>query len=69
MIEPDAAFVNIGPTDWNDPTKPRSMRFVPPRTDIHAWTPFEVEHPDCFVRENGEDAVSELVKKASPGSR
>src|SRR3546814_19044594 len=59
MIEPDAPFVSNGPTDWNDPTKPRSMRFIPPQTEINGWTPFEVEHPHCFVQVHGEDRSEE----------
>lgn len=67
MIEPDAAFVDIGPTDRNDPSTPRSMRYVPPGTEIHCWTPFEVEHPQCFVEENDEDSLRELVERTAPG--
>jgi hypothetical protein len=59
-IEPDGAFVNIGPTDWTDPTKPKSRRWVPAETDIHGWTPFVVEHPSCFVRMSGQEALDRL---------
>ncbi len=66
-IPPDAAFVNIGPTDWNDPTRPKSMRYVPAGTDIHGWTPFVVAHPACFAEQEGSDVLSILIEKAADG--
>jgi hypothetical protein len=59
-VQPDAAFVNIGPTDWNDPSKPRSTRFVPQGTDIHGWSPFVVAHPACFALTEGQEAFDAL---------
>lgn len=59
-IEADAGFVNIGPTVWTDPSKPKSRRWVPPGSDIHGWTPFVVEHPTCFVAVNGQEALDHL---------
>jgi hypothetical protein len=47
-VRPGEGFVNIGPTDWTDPSKPRSQQWVAPGTDIHGWSPFVVEHPGCF---------------------
>lgn len=55
-VEANGAFVNIGPTDWSDPSKPKSRRWVPAGTDIHGWTPFVGEHPPCFAEVNGQDA-------------
>lgn len=63
-VEPYAAFISIGPTDWTDPAKPKAHRWVPEGTDIHGWTPFVVEHPQCFAQANGEDALDRL--KAQP---
>lgn len=60
-----APFVNIGPTDWNDPSKPRSMRFVPQGAEILGWTPFEIAHPECFANESGEDLLRDLIERAS----
>jgi hypothetical protein len=59
-VEPDAAFVNIGPTDWNDPSKPRATRLVPPGTDIHGWSPFVAAHPDCFAQTEDQGALAAL---------
>lgn len=61
-VLPDAAFVNIGPTDWNDPSKARSTHFVPEGTDIHGWSPFVVAHPDCFARTDGQEALDGLMR-------
>ncbi len=55
-IEACAAFVNIGPTDRTDPSRPRTRRWVPARTDIHGWTPFALDHPHCFAEVNGQGA-------------
>lgn len=60
-IQPDTAFVNVGPTDWNDSSKPQAARFVRERTDIHGWTPFVVAHPECFAQTEGQDALDALL--------
>ena len=65
-IEASSAFVNIDPTNWNDPSAPKSKRWVPPDTDIHGWTPFVVTHPECFARDEGADALAALVANAHP---
>lgn len=59
-VEAGQAFVNIGPTDWTDPSKPKTQRWVPAGADIHGWTPFVVEHPACFTEVNSEDALIRL---------
>lgn len=59
-IDSGTGFVNIGPTDWTDPSKPKSRRWVPAGSDIHGWTPFVVEHPSCFVSINGQAALDDL---------
>lgn len=64
-VEPNAAFVNIGPTDQTDPSKPKPRRWVPAGTDIHGWTPFVVEHPSCFVGVNGQAALEELKTQSA----
>jgi hypothetical protein len=56
--------VNIGPTDWNDPDKPKSKRYVPEGTDIHGWTPFVVAHPECFARDEGVEVLRGLIDAA-----
>jgi hypothetical protein len=56
-----SSFVNIGPTDWNDPGKEQSKRWVPADEDIHGWTPFVVAHPVCFVQDEGVAALVALV--------
>lgn len=63
-IEPDAAFVNIGPTDRNDPDRPTKKRFVREGTDIHGWSPFVVAHPTCFAQLEGEAALDALIASA-----
>ena len=59
-VEANSSFVNIGPTDWTDPSKPKAQQWVSSGTDIHGWTPFVVEHPTCFAKINGEDALTRL---------
>jgi hypothetical protein len=66
QIEPNAAFVNIGPTDWNDPEQPTSRSFVPQGTEIHGWSPFVVAHPDCYAAEEGPDELLRLVEASRP---
>jgi len=48
-IEVAASFIDIGPTDFGDPDKPRPVRWVPVDEEIHGWTPFEIQHPRCFA--------------------
>ena len=60
-VEANAAFVDIGPTDWTDPSAPKSRRWVPRGTDVHGWSPFVVEHPKCFVEVNGPEALDSLM--------
>lgn len=64
-VQADAAFVNIGPTDWNDPAKPKSKWYVAEGTDIHGWTPFVVAHPDCFARDEGDEELRRLIEAAA----
>lgn len=59
-VEPEAAFVNIGPTDWTDPSKPKTRQWIPAGSEIHGWSPFVVEHPACFVSVNGQEALDDL---------
>lgn len=63
-IAPDAAFVDIGPTDWTDPSKPKAKRFVAEGTDIHGWTPFVVAHPECLAHEEGDEVLRALIAAA-----
>lgn len=63
-VLPDAAFINIGPTDWTDPETPKSKRYIWEATDIHGWTPFVVAHPDCFARDKGEEELHRLIDLA-----
>lgn len=63
-IAPDGAFVHIGPTDWTDPSKPKTKRFVAEGTDIHGWTPFVVAHPECFAHEEGDEVLRALIAAA-----
>lgn len=65
LIAPNSAFVNIGPTNWNDPSQPKSKRYVPEDTDIHGWSPFVVAHPDCFAQDEGDEALRVLIAKES----
>lgn len=64
-VEPSDAIVNIGRTDWTDPSKPKFRRWVLAGTDIHGRSRFVVEHPECFAQVNGEDAL-ELTRTKSP---
>jgi hypothetical protein len=59
-----ASFVDTGPTDHNDPSAPRSVRWVPVDEDIHGWTPFVIAHPACFAREQGVEALVNLVDES-----
>jgi hypothetical protein len=52
------AFIDTGPTDWNDPIKKPSVTWVPVATDIHGWSPFVVAHPACWAREH---SIEDLV--------
>ena len=53
-----ASFVDIGPTDNRDRNEPRRAKLVPIETDIHGWSPFELQHPECFAEHAG---VAQLV--------
>lgn len=53
-----SSFINTGPTDASNASKPNTHRWVPVDEDIHGWSPFVLSHPACFAAENG---VSELV--------
>ena len=64
-----ASFVNTVPTDWNEQTKPRSLRFVPIDEDIHGGTPFVIAHPTCFAREQGVEALVHLVDESHRSMR
>ncbi len=59
-----AAFVNVGPTDWNDPDRPKSERYVPVDEDIHGWSPFVTIHPACFAQDRGLDHLLSLVDES-----
>jgi len=63
-VAPNAAFASVGPTDWNDPARPKSKRWIPEGTDIHGWTPFTVAHPACFESVEGSTALAALIKGA-----
>ncbi len=63
-VNAGAAFVNIGPTDWADPRKTRTKRFIPVDEDIHGWSPFVLNHPACYASENGLDALLRLVDES-----
>jgi hypothetical protein len=63
-VAPGEAFVSIGPTDWNDPSKPKFKRWVPAEEEIHGWTPFVVAHAGCFARDEGSDALNALIDEA-----
>jgi hypothetical protein len=59
-----AAFISIGPTDWHDPEKPKSERWVPVDEDIHGWSPFVTMHPACYARQEGIDKLLRLVDES-----
>lgn len=59
-----ASFVNTGPTDWDDPAKPPSERFVPVDEDIHGLSPFVVSHPACYANDQGVEALVGLVDES-----
>ena len=59
-----SSFINTGPTDWNDPSKPKSQRWVPADEDIHGWSPFVLTHPICFAGETGLAALVALVDES-----
>jgi len=63
-VQQGASFINTGPTDSNDPTKPKSLRWVPVDEDIHGWSPFVISHPACFAREAGAEALMKLVDES-----
>ena len=63
-VAPMAEFVSIGPTDWNDPTRPKSRRWVPAGTDIHAGTPFVVAHGSCYSAAEGAEDLARLIEDA-----
>jgi hypothetical protein len=48
-----SAFVNTGPTDRDDPDKPKTRSWVAADTEIHGWTPFVLTHPVCFADREG----------------
>ena len=66
IVEANGAFVNVGPTNWNDPEAPKARRWVAPHTEIHGWTPFVVTPPECFAREEGAEALEALIAAALP---
>jgi len=59
-----AAFINVGSTDWHDPEKPKSARWVPIDEDIHGWSPFVSEHPACYAHQEGLDELLRLVDES-----
>ena len=59
-----ASFVNVGPTDWNDPARPKSEKWVPVDEDIHGWSPFVVVHPVCYAKQHGVHRLVELVDES-----
>lgn len=59
-----AAFINIGPTDWNDPERPKLERYVPVDEDIHGWSPFVTMHPACYSRQEGIEKLLHLVDES-----
>ena len=59
-----SSFVNIGATDWTEPSKEQTSRWVPVNEDIHGWTPFVVAHPVCFARDKGVAALGALVDES-----
>jgi hypothetical protein len=63
-IADGASFVDIGPTDSGDRHKPRRVHFVPVESDIHGWSPFETQHPECFAAHAGIERLVALVDES-----
>lgn len=59
-----ASFISIGPSDQIDPSKPRSLRWIPVDEEIHGWSPFVVAHPMCFAEAEGFETVIGLVDES-----
>ena len=59
-----ASFISIGPSDQIDPSKPRSLRWIPVDEAIHGWSPFVVAHPMCFAEAEGFETVIGLVDES-----
>jgi len=63
-IATGASFVDTGPTDSKEPSKARSVRWIPVDEDIHGWTPFEIAHPGCWASVHGVEALVALVDES-----
>jgi hypothetical protein len=63
-ITAGASFVDIGPTDSDGRDKPRRANFVPVESDIHGWSPFETQHPECFAAHAGVERLVALVDES-----
>ena len=63
-IQENSAFVNTGPTNWNDPSASKTRTWVAAEHEIHGWTPFVVAHPACFEEQEGSDALAALIDAA-----
>jgi hypothetical protein len=59
-----SSFINTGPTDWSDPSKPKTQRWVPADEDMHGRTPFVMTHPACFVSGAGVASLVALVDES-----
>ena len=59
-----AAFVDVGPTNWNDPDRSKSERYVSDDEDIHGWSPFVTMHPSCYAKQEGADRLLRLVDES-----
>jgi hypothetical protein len=55
------SFINTGPSDMNDRTKPDSVSWVPAETDIHGWSRFVVGHRACWSQERRIEDLVRLV--------
>ena len=64
VIELGESFINVGPTDWNEPGRPKPERFVPVDEDIHGWSPFVTMHPWCYAQQEGIDKLLRLVDES-----
>ncbi len=68
-VKAGAAFVTIGATEWADPSRPKSEKFVPVEEDIHGWSPFVFAHPACYVAKRGLDTLLELIDESHRSMR
>ena len=59
-----SSFIDTGPTDSKEPTRPPSVRWVPVEEEVHGWSPFVIAHPSCYAAENGVDALILLVDES-----